>query len=145
MSKTYHPKMHSAEHILNQAMVRLMDCDRCFSAHINRKKSKCDYYFDRPLSNHEVQKIEGEVNRVIQKDYPVVIEQMSKAAAEKEFNLARVPEKEGLSEYRIVRMGSYDACPCIGLHVVSTGEIGAFAITSTGYENNVLRIRFKLS
>ncbi|MCP4717961.1 MAG: hypothetical protein GY860_00765 [Desulfobacteraceae bacterium] len=145
MSKTYHPKMHSAEHILNQAMVRLMGCDRCFSAHINRKKSKCDYYFDRPLSNHEVQKIEGEVNRVIQKNYPVVIEQMSKKAAEKEFNLARVPEKEGLSEYRIVRMGSYDACPCIGPHVVSTGEIGTFAITSTGYENNVLRIRFKLS
>ena len=137
--------MHSAEHILNQAMVRLLGCDRCFSAHINRKKSKCDYYFDRPLSNDVVKKIEGEVNRVIKKDYSVVIEQVSKVAAEKEFNLARVPEKEGLSEFRVVRMGDYDACPCIGPHVSSTGKIGTFAITSTGHENNVLRIRFKLS
>ncbi len=145
MSKTYDPKMHSAEHILNQAMVRLLGCDRCFSAHINRKKSKCDYRFDRPLSDREVREIEGEVNRVIQKDYPVVIEQMSRAAAEKEFNLARVPEREGLSEFRIVRMGEYDACPCIGPHVLSTGKIGAFVITSTGYEDNVLRIRFKLT
>ena len=145
MSKTYDPKMHSAEHILNQAMVRLLGCDRCFSAHINRKKSKCDYHFERPLSNREVKEIEGEVNRVIQKDYSIVIEQMSRATAEKEFNLVRVPEREGLSEFRIVRMGEYDACPCIGPHVLSTGEIGVFVITSTGYEDNVLRIRFKLS
>lgn len=137
--------MHSAEHILNQAMVRLLGCDRCFSAHINPKKSKCDYVFDRPLFDHEVTKIEGEVNRVIRQNYPVVIEQMSKAAAQKEFSLARVPEKENLSQFRVVRMGSYDACPCVGPHVLSTGEIGVFVIISTGYENNVLRIRFKLS
>ncbi len=145
MSKIIDPKMHSAEHILNQAMVRLLGTDRCFSAHINPKKSKCDYVFDRSLSILEVKEIEGEVNRVIQKDYPVVIEQMSKAAAQEEFNLTRVPDKDGLSEFRVVRMGDYDACPCIGSHVLSTGEIGNFVIISTGYENNVLRIRFKLS
>ena len=145
MSKEQDPKMHSAEHLLNQAMVRLLGCDRCFSAHINPKKSKCDYYFDRPLSKIEISKIEEEVNRAIQKDYPVVIEQMPRASAQKEFNLGRVPGKEGLSEFRVVRMGSYDACPCSGIHVVSTGEIGTFAILSTGYENNVLRIRFRLT
>jgi alanyl-tRNA synthetase len=145
MIKTINQKMHSAEHLLNQAMVRVIGCDRCFSAHINRKKSKCDYHFDRPLSTLEVTQIEGEVNRVIQQDYPVVIEQVSRAAAQKEFNLIRVPEQENLSEFRVVRMGDYDACPCRGPHVQSTGEIGIFAISSSGYENNVLRIRFKLS
>ena len=145
MLKAIDPKMHSAEHLLNQAMVRVIGCDRCFSAHINRKKSKCDYHFDRSLSTLEVTQIEGEVNRVIEQNSPVVIEQVSRAAAQKEFNLIRVPEQENLSEFRVVRMGDYDSCPCSGSHVQSTGEIGIFAISSSTYENNVLRIRFKLS
>ena len=41
------PRMHSAEHILNQTMVQMYDCGRCFSAHIERKKSKCDYHNQR--------------------------------------------------------------------------------------------------
>ncbi len=46
---------------------------------------------------------------------------------------------------RIVHMGTYDACPCIGDHVTSTGEIGDFRITTTSFKEGVLRIRFKLS
>ena len=145
MSRQYDSKMHSAEHLLNQAMVRVIGCDRCFSAHINRKKSKCDYHFDRSLSTLEVTQIEGEVNRLIEQNYPVVIEQVSRDVAQKEFILSRVPEQKNLSEFRVVRMGDYDACLCSGPHVQFTGEIGIFAISSSTYENNVLRIRFKLS
>ena len=46
---------------------------------------------------------------------------------------------------RIIHMGTYDACSCIGDHVASTGEIGIFRITTTSYHEGVLRIRFKLS
>ena len=46
---------------------------------------------------------------------------------------------------RIIHMGTYDACPCIGEHVKSTGEIGVFRITTTSFEAGILRIRFKLS
>jgi Ser-tRNA(Ala) deacylase AlaX len=42
-------------------------------------------------------------------------------------------------------MGDYDACPCIGEHVSSTGEIGQFRITTTSFEDGVLRVRFKLA
>ena len=35
--------MHTAEHILNQTMVRMFGCERSRNAHIERKKSKCDY------------------------------------------------------------------------------------------------------
>lgn len=34
---------------------------------------------------------------------------------------------------RLVRIGNYDICPCIGLHVESTKEIGSFKITSTTF------------
>lgn len=141
MSK--YPKMHSAEHLLNQAMVRMFHCNRCFSAHINAKKSKCDYYFDRELTTDEVAALQFEVQQVIDQDFPVVIENMDRAEAKKTFTLDRVPGKER-SSFRIVRMGDYDACPCIGNHVSSTGEIGGFRIVSTGFDDGVLRIRFKL-
>ena len=41
--KDYNEPMHTAEHILNQTMVRMFNCGRSKNAHIERKKSKCDY------------------------------------------------------------------------------------------------------
>lgn len=38
-NKTEYPPMHSAEHILNQTMVRMFGCPRSKNAHIERKKS----------------------------------------------------------------------------------------------------------
>ena len=139
-----YPRMHSAEHLLNQAMVRIFGCGRCFSAHINAKKSKCDYHFDRALTPDELETVQGEVNKVIEADLPVNIENMPRDEAQRAFNLERVPGKEDMTHFRVVRMGDYDACPCIGEHVSSTGEIGRFRITTAGFENGVLRIRFKL-
>ncbi len=145
MSKSYNPRMHSVEHLLNQAMVRRFACDRCFSAHINPKKSKCDYRFDRELTPEDVEAIQADVNQAIENDYSVIIEDMPREEAEEAFNLTRVPGKEDITHFRVVRMGDYDACPCIGDHVASTREIGQFRITGVGFENQVLRIRFKLN
>lgn len=145
MSKQYDPKMHTAEHLLNQAMVETFGCSRCFSAHINKKKSKCDYHFHRALTEDECLALQDKINREIETDHPVFIEMLSKKEAVEQFNINRVPEKEKLNELRIVRIGDIDACPCIGPHVSSTKEIGVFAITSTGFEHGVLRIRFKLA
>lgn len=144
MSKKHDPEMHTAEHLLNQAMVRKFGCGRCFSSHINKKKSKCDYLFDRPLTTVELFELQEAVNEQIDKDHPVCIEMTSKDEAQKWFNLERVPQKKGLNELRIVKIGDYDACPCIGHHVTRTKEIGQFKITTSGFENGVLRIRFKL-
>ncbi len=144
MKKEIDPKMHSAEHILNQTMVRMFSCDRCFRAHIEKKKSKCDYLFDRPLTEKEIRQIEKGVNDVIQADMVVTQEYITKEETQKHYNLERLPQNVG-DDVRIVRIGDYDACPCIGLHVISTKEIGKFQIVSTGFENGVLRIRYKLT
>ena len=144
MKKQADPRMHSAEHILNQAMVRLYDCGRCFSAHIERKKSKCDYYFDHELTGDEVEEIQSRVNRVIKSDLPVSETFVLKDEAQGLYDIDKLPGAVD-GRVRIVHMGTYDACPCIGDHVASTGEIGAFRITTTSYKDGVLRIRFKLS
>ncbi len=144
MPKDYDPRMHSAEHILNQTMVRMFNRGRSFSNHLERKKSKCDYHFDRDVSLEEVNEIESRVNQIIQSDAEVREEFLPKEEAAKEFNLSRLPDQTGDS-IRIIKIGDYDACPCIGEHVRTTKEIGTFRIISTSHENGVLRLRFKLS
>ena len=138
------PRMHSAEHILNQTMVRLYDCGRCFTAHIGKKKSKCDYHFDHALTEEEIAKIQLRVNNVIDSDLPVTESFVSRDEAERLYNTRKLPNDVGAS-IRVVHIGDYDSCPCIGEHVASTGEIGTFKITTISYAKGDLRIRFKLS
>ncbi|MBQ2340961.1 MAG: hypothetical protein II386_08905, partial [Bacteroidaceae bacterium] len=45
---------------------------------------------------------------------------------------------------RIVRIGDYDVCACIGAHVKSTGEIVSFHINSTSWNDGNFRIVFKV-
>lgn len=141
--KSYDPRMHSAEHILNQTMDRMLGCGRCFSAHIEKKKSKCDYRFGRALTGEETAEIERRVNAVVQADLPVTERFLSRAEAERVFRLDRLPEEAGES-IRIVSIGDYDACPCVGPHVASTGRIGAFRLLSASHQEGVLRLRYRL-
>jgi misacylated tRNA(Ala) deacylase len=144
MKKQTDPRMHSAEHILNQTMDRMFQCGRCFNAHIEKKKSKCDYHFERGLTQSELEEIQNRINQVIANDLPVSEEYVSHAEALDKYNTEKLPQNAG-STIRIVHIGDYDACPCIGNHVKSTGDIGGFRITTAGFDNDVLRIRFKLT
>jgi len=136
--------MHTAEHILNQIMVRMFNNGRAFSAHIEKKKTKCDYKnFTRNLNDEEISEIEKRVNSVISQGLDVKEDFISRKEAENQFNLERLPESAG-DNIRIISVGDYDACPCIGEHVKNTKEIGYFKITSTSYNEGILRIRFKV-
>lgn len=143
MPKNYDPPMHSAEHILNQTMVRMFDCGRCVNAHIEKKKSRIDYKFNRDLTSEEKAEIENRVNEIIEKNLPVREEYISREEAERMYNLKKLPEDAG-DKIRIIHIGDYDSCPCSGVHVKSTAEIGKFKILSSTYDNNLLRLRFKL-
>jgi len=143
MSKTVDPAMHTAEHLLNRTMVEMFGCGRAFSAHIEKKKSKCDYRFERPLADADIARIEAAVNARIDANLPVTERFVDRANAEAAFDLARLPDAAG-ERIRIVSVGEYDACPCIGPHVACTGEIGRFRITTTDFTDGVLRVRFKL-
>ncbi|MGB3225574.1 MAG: hypothetical protein WBB23_22485 [Desulforhopalus sp.] len=142
MAKSYVPRMHSAEHILNQVMVKKFSCGRCFSAHVNKKKSKCDYHFDRALTDAEAKEVETAVNKAISAKLSVTEEIVSIEEANQNFNLTRLPD--GIETVRIVNIGDYDSCPCIGEHVDNTDEIGEFRMISQDFNDGVLRIRYKL-
>jgi misacylated tRNA(Ala) deacylase len=142
--KSYDPQMHSAEHILNQTMIRMFGCERSFSNHIEKKKSKCDYHFNRPLDLDEELELVKQVNEVIRQHLDVSEKFLTLAEAAEKFNLSRLPEDSG-DKVRIVTVGDYDVCPCIGPHVKNTSEIGIFQLVSTSFENGILRVRFKLT
>ena len=142
--KEYPPQMHSAEHILNQTMVRIFNKGRSFSAHIEKKKSKCDYHFDRNLTEEEVAEIENRVNKVIEDDLSISEEIYSHEEAEQIVSLEKLPEDAGDS-VRVIRIGDYDICPCRGQHVNSTKEVGKIELVSIenkGKDNR--RLYYKL-
>lgn len=142
--KNYYAPMHTAEHILNQTMVRMFGIDRSFNNHIERKKSKCDYRFIRDLTEEEIKQLNQKVNEIISMNLEVMETYIPREEAGKKFNLQRLPEESG-DTIRVIHVGDYDSCPCSGLHVKKTGEIGSFSISTVGFENGVLRIRYKLS
>jgi misacylated tRNA(Ala) deacylase len=141
--KDYDNRMHTAEHILNSVMNRMFSCGRSFRSHIEKKKSKCDYHFNRPMTPSEIETVEAAVNEIISMNIALTEEFVTKDVAESNYFTGKLPQDSG-DNIRIVRIGSYDACPCIGPHVRSTGEVGRFYFTTVDYDQNILRMRFKL-
>ena len=142
-NKQEYPPMHTAEHILNQTMVKMFGCPRSKNAHIERKKSKCDYILSIAPTEEQVKAIEDKVNEVISRNLIVLEEFLPISQATEIVDLSKLPEN--VSEtLRIIRVGDYDACACIGTHVKQTSEIGRFKIISHDFENGRWRIRFKL-
>jgi misacylated tRNA(Ala) deacylase len=144
-NKQEHPPMHTTEHIINQTMIRLFGCGRSVSAHIERKKSKLDYRLTACPAEEEVKKLEEAVNEVIAQHLPVTTEFITQEEAQGRFDMERLPE-DASETVRVVKVGDYDECLCIGIHVSNTSEIGTFRIISHDWdeENKRWRIRFKL-
>lgn len=142
-NKAEYEPAHTAEHLLNQTMVRLFGCPRSRNAHIERKKSKCDYLLAECPTDAQVADIEARINALIEASLPVTIEFMPKAEAASIVDLSKLPE-DASDTLRIVRIGDYDACACIGAHVSNTSEIGEFRILSHDFSDGVWRVRWKV-
>lgn len=144
-NKQEYPPMHTAEHLLNATMVKTFGYPRSRNAHIERKKSKCDYILPTCPTDAEIQAIEDKVNEVISQNLPVTVEFMTHEQAKGIVDLSKLPA-DASETLRIIRIGDYDACACIGLHVSNTSEVGTFKIISHDYneERQTLRLRFKL-
>lgn len=145
-NKQEYPPMHTAEHILNQTMVRMFDCPRSRNAHIERKKSKCDYLLDACPTEAQVREIERRVNEVIGQALPVSYEFVKRDEVPPEVDLGKLPD-EASETLRLVCIGDYDVCACVGTHVQNTAEIAPFRIISHDYnaETRTWRLRFKLA
>ena len=142
-NKSEYEPAHSCEHLLNATMVKMFGCPRSKNAHIERKKSKCDYLLETEPDAAQVAEIESRVNEAIAREMDVTVEFMSREEAALIVDLSKLPE-DASQTLRIVRIGDYDACACIGAHVNNTREIGEFRIISHSYTDGVWRLRWKV-
>ena len=139
------PPAHTAEHLLNQTMIRLFGCERSFNAHIERKKSKMTFRLDHKPTRQEEKDIEREMQRLIDEDLPVTFEFVTRDTLPEGVSPDRLPD-DASETIRLVRIGDYDVCPCIGKHVRSTSQIGRFEMLGTNWDEHekTFRVRFKV-
>lgn len=156
-NKEEFPPAHTAEHLLNQLMVRMFGCERSRNAHIERKKSKISYILEQKPDRKAEREIERQMNELIAEDLPVTFQYVTRAELEgivmeaepdspdAQLSLERLPD-DASETIRLVRIGDYDVCPCIGRHVRSTSQIGRFEMLGTNWDEQQrsFRIRFKI-
>lgn len=142
-NKDEHRPSHTAEHLLNQTMVRMFGCERSKNAHIERKKSKINFDLSDCPSPEQVAEIERKLNELIEQDLPVTYDFVTRENIPAGVKLDKLPE-DASETLRLVRIGDYDVCPCIGQHVGSTKEIGSFRISSISYTDGSFRIVFRV-
>ena len=156
-NKDEFPPAHTAEHLLNQLMMRMFGCERSSNAHIERKKSKISYILDHKPDRKEEREIERQMNELIEQDLPVTFQFVTRAELEgivmeaepgspdSRIALDRLPAVAS-DTIRLVRIGDYDVCTCIGKHVRSTAQIGRFEMLGTNWDNDrmAFRIRYKI-
>ena len=116
---------HTAEHLLNQTMIRMFGCKRSTNAHVERKKSKITYILERKPSRKDEKEIERRMNELIGEDLPVRYKYVTRQDIPDDVELTNLPDNTS-ETIRLVYIGDYDVCPCIGKHVRSTAQIGRF-------------------
>lgn len=144
-NKEEFPPAHTAEHLLNQVMIRTFGTERSSNAHIERKKSKMTFILDHKPDRKEEKAIEAEMNRLITEDLPVTYEMVDRNNIPDGVSVDKLPE-DASEMLRLVRIGDFDVCLCIGKHVRSTAQIGRFEMLGTNWdeEKHAFRIRFKV-
>ena len=144
-NKEEFPPAHTAEHLLNQTMIRMFGCGRSFNAHVERKKSKISFHLDQKPSRQDEREIENRMNELIAQDLPVTFEYATIDNLPPEVSADRLPSDVS-DTIRLVRIGDYDVCPCIGKHVRSTSQIGRFELLGTNWDEqeHSFRVRFKI-
>lgn len=128
---------HSATHILHAALRNIL------GDHVSQKgslvasdKLRFDISHNKAVSPEQIKQLEMDVNRVIRQNAAVITHLKTPEEAMKSGAMALFGEKYG-DEVRVVSMGSqadaegdFSVELCGGTHVMRTGDIGTFKITS---------------
>ena len=143
-NKLEYEPAHTAEHILNQTMMRTFGCKRSRINHIERKKSKCNYDLPTCPTEEQIRAVEAAVNNIIAANLEVTERYVTREEIPEGIDLSKLPA-DASETLRLVYVGDYDVCPCLGAHVKRTSEIGQFRISSTSYNEGNFRIVFRVA
>ncbi|MBR3210231.1 MAG: alanine--tRNA ligase [Bacilli bacterium] len=121
-------KYHTATHLLNAALKKVVSSDvHQLGSNITTERLRFDFPCDHKLSDDEKKRVEDLVNKWIEEDHEVTVEEMKKEDALKSGAECRFIEKypDVVTVYSI---GDFSKELCGGPHVTHTGELGHFKI-----------------
>jgi alanyl-tRNA synthetase len=122
-------KLHTATHLLNEALRRVLKKQDIVQkgSNITSKRLRFDFNFDRKLTQDELKRIETLVNRQIIRSLPIERKEMTREKAKASGARAMFEEKYGEKVY-VYFMGDFSIEICGGPHVKNTRELGVFKI-----------------
>ncbi len=132
-----HMQQHSGQHLLSAAFHRLFGGET-IGFHLGEQSVTIDLDLPR-LSWEAAARVEDEVNRIIWEDRPIEARFVSDEELAT-LKLRRAPKVAG--PIRIVAIEGYDATPCGGTHLRSTGQIGLLKITAIERYKGGVRVGF---
>ncbi len=121
-------KLHTATHILNQALREILKKDILQrGSNITPERLRFDFNFYRKLTQEELKKVEDKVNEIIEKKLNINIDEMTVEEARKKGAQAVFSSKYG-DKVTVYSIGNYSVEICAGPHVDNTEELGHFKI-----------------
>ena len=135
-------KLHTATHLLNEALRRVLGKDIAQKgSNITQERLRFDFNFDRKLTDEEIRVVEDLVNGQIEKALPVKRIETTLDEAIKMGSQAVFEQKYG-EKVSVYSIGDFSTELCSGPHVGNTRELGRFKIVKEeGISAGVRRIR----
>jgi len=135
-------KLHTATHLLNEALRRVLGKDITQKgSNITQKRLRFDFNFDRKLTDQEIKDVEEIVNGKINEALPVKRIETTLDEAIRMGSQAVFEQKYG-EKVSVYSIGDFSMELCSGPHVENTGELGRFKIIKEeGISAGVRRIR----
>ncbi|MCE4618770.1 MAG: alanine--tRNA ligase [Desulfurococcales archaeon] len=136
---------HSVTHVLIGAARRVLGRHVWQAgAEKTEEKGRLDLTHHRPLTRDDIEKLENEVNRIIDERRKITARIEPKNEAEEKYGFViyqgGVPMK---SNIRIVEVDGWDVEACYGTHVRNTGEIGGFKIINySKIQDGIVRLEY---
>lgn len=121
-------KLHTATHLLNSALRKFVDPNIVQKgSNITAERLRFDFNLDRKVTPEELGKIQDYINDIIDRDIPVVCEEMLYEEAKEHHAMGVFQDKYG-EKVKVYTIGGESCEICGGPHVNSTGEIQGFKI-----------------
>ncbi len=123
-------RLHTAAHLLNQALRIILDNPDIHQkgSNITPERLRFDFNFDRKLTSEEIKQIEDLVNKEIQKNLKVQVEEMTVNEAKKQGAQGIFDSKYG-DKVKVYSIGDFSKEICAGPHISNLKELGHFKIT----------------
>jgi alanyl-tRNA synthetase len=123
-------KLHTATHLLNAALKKVLQDDNIQQkgSNITAERLRFDFNFPRPMTKEEIEMVEEEVNKVIKEEIKIVCEEMPVEKA-KEAGAIGVFDTKYDANVKVYSIGNYSMEICGGPHATNTKDLEGFKIT----------------